>query len=245
MNNVKTMVLMAGLMGLFLLAGQLLGGSQGLVLALVLGGAFNFIMYFFSDRMVLRMYGAHVVTEAEAPELYRMVDRLRQRAGLPMPTVAVAPHEQPNAFATGRNPEHAGHILDRCAGLHRAEGDDLAHAGPAVALADVLDHLAPALEAEVDVDVGHRHALGIEEPLEQQVELERADVGDAERVRHDRAGRRAAAGAHRDPAVARRLDEVVHDQEIPGAAAFFSASDMRMSRFSCDITRNVWASGVP
>jgi heat shock protein HtpX len=107
MNNVKTMVLMAGLMGLFLLAGQLLGGSQGLVLALVLGGAFKFIMYFFSDRMVLRMYGAHVVTEAEAPELYRMVDRLRQRAGLPMPTVAVAPHEQPNAFATGRNPEHA------------------------------------------------------------------------------------------------------------------------------------------
>ena len=107
MNNVKTMVLMAGLMGLFLLAGQLLGGSQGLVLALVLGGAFNFIMYFFSDRMVLRMYGAHIVTEAEAPELYRMVDRLRQRAGLPMPTVAVAPHEQPNAFATGRNPEHA------------------------------------------------------------------------------------------------------------------------------------------
>jgi heat shock protein HtpX len=107
MNNVKTMVLMAGLMGLFLLAGQLLGGSQGLVLALVLGGAFNFIMYFFSDRMVLRMYGAHVVTEAEAPELYRMVDLLRQRAGLPMPTVAVAPHEQPNAFATGRNPEHA------------------------------------------------------------------------------------------------------------------------------------------
>jgi heat shock protein HtpX len=107
MNNVKTMVLMAGLMGLFLLAGQLLGGSQGLVLALVIGSAFNFIMYFFSDRMVLRMYGARVVTEAEAPELYRMVDRLRQRAGLPMPTVAVAPHEQPNAFATGRNPEHA------------------------------------------------------------------------------------------------------------------------------------------
>ncbi len=107
MNNVKTMVLMAGLMGLFLLAGQLLGGSQGLVLALILGSAFNFIMYFFSDRMVLRMYGAKVVTEAEAPELYRMVDRLRQRAGLPMPTVAVAPHEQPNAFATGRNPDHA------------------------------------------------------------------------------------------------------------------------------------------
>ena len=107
MNNVKTFVLMAGLLGLFLLVGQLLGGSSGLVIALVLGSLFNFIMYFFSDRLVLRMYGAHVVTAQEAPELYAMVDRLRQKAGLPMPTVAVAPHEQPNAFATGRNPEHA------------------------------------------------------------------------------------------------------------------------------------------
>ena len=106
-NNVKTFVLMAGLMGLFLLAGQLLGGSNGLILALVIGGAFNFIMYFFSDRLVLKMYRAQVVTEAQAPELYRMVDRLRQRADLPMPVVAIAPHEQPNAFATGRNPERA------------------------------------------------------------------------------------------------------------------------------------------
>ncbi|MEP7226323.1 MAG: zinc metalloprotease HtpX [Gemmatimonadales bacterium] len=107
MHNVKTFVLMAGLLGLFLLAGQLLGGSSGLVIALVFGSLFNFIMYFFSDRLVLRMYGAHVVTAQEAPELYTMVDRLRLKAGLPMPTVAVAPHEQPNAFATGRNPEHA------------------------------------------------------------------------------------------------------------------------------------------
>jgi heat shock protein HtpX len=107
MNNVKTFVLMAGLLGLFVLVGQLIGGSSGLVAALVIGSLFNFIMYFFSDRLVLRMYGAHVVTAQEAPELYAMVDRLRQRAGLPMPTVAVAPHEQPNAFATGRSPEHA------------------------------------------------------------------------------------------------------------------------------------------
>jgi heat shock protein HtpX len=107
MNNVKTFVLMAGLMGLFLLVGQLLGGAQGLVAALIFGSLFNFIMYFFSDRLVLRMYGAQKVTEEQAPELYRMVDRLRQRAGLPMPVVAVAPHEQPNAFATGRNPHHA------------------------------------------------------------------------------------------------------------------------------------------
>ena len=107
MNNVRTFVLMAGLMGLFLLAGQLLGGTGGLLFALVLGGVMNFMMYFFSDRMVLRMYRASIVTEAQAPELYAMVNRLRQRAGLPMPKIAIAPHEQPNAFATGRNPDHA------------------------------------------------------------------------------------------------------------------------------------------
>jgi len=107
MNNVKTFVLMAGLLGLFVLVGQLIGGSSGLVAALVIGSLFNFIMYFFSDRLVLRMYGAQVVTAQEAPELYAIVDRLRQRAGLPMPRVAVAPQEQPNAFATGRSPEHA------------------------------------------------------------------------------------------------------------------------------------------
>lgn len=107
MHNVRTFVLLAGLMSLFLVVGQLLGGTSGLMMALVFGGAFNFIMYFFSDRMVLKMYRAQVVTEAEAPELYRMVDRLRQRAGLPMPTVAIAPQAQPNAFATGRNPAHA------------------------------------------------------------------------------------------------------------------------------------------
>ncbi|HET8649166.1 MAG TPA: zinc metalloprotease HtpX [Gemmatimonadales bacterium] len=107
MNNLKTLLLMAGLMALFLVVGQMVAGAQGLVFALVLGGAMNLGMYFFSDRMVLRMYRAQVVTEAEAPELYRMVDRLRRRAGLPMPVVAIAPQEQPNAFATGRNPEHA------------------------------------------------------------------------------------------------------------------------------------------
>ena len=107
MNNLKTFVLMGALVALFGLVGQLVGGAQGLVFALIFGSLFNFVMYFFSDRLVLRMYGAKVVTEAQAPELYRMVDRLRQRAGLPMPVVAVAPHEQPNAFATGRSPTKA------------------------------------------------------------------------------------------------------------------------------------------
>jgi heat shock protein HtpX len=106
-NNLKTAVLLSGLLALFLLIGQLIGGSSGLMLALVFGVGFNFIMYFFSDRMVLKMYRAQVISPADAPDLYAMVDRLRQRAGLPMPVVAIAPHEQPNAFATGRNPEHA------------------------------------------------------------------------------------------------------------------------------------------
>ena len=107
MNNVKTGILMAGLMALFLIAGQALGGNQGLVMALVVGSAMNFIMFFFSDRMVLRMYRARVVSEQDAPELYRIVDRLRQRAGLPMPVVAIADQPQPNAFATGRSPQKA------------------------------------------------------------------------------------------------------------------------------------------
>lgn len=104
---VKTFALMAGLMALFLGVGQLVGGTSGMLLALVLGGAMNFVMYFFSDKIVLKMYGAQVVTPVQAPELYAMVDRLRERAGLPMPVVAISPEAQPNAFATGRNPEHA------------------------------------------------------------------------------------------------------------------------------------------
>jgi heat shock protein HtpX len=107
MNNVKTFILMAGLMALFLVVGQAIGGQQGLMMALIMGSAMNFIMYFFSDKMVLKMYGARVITREDAPQLYDMVDRLRQRAGLPMPVVAIADQDQPNAFATGRNAHHA------------------------------------------------------------------------------------------------------------------------------------------
>ena len=107
MNNVKVFVLMAGMTALFGALGSYFGGQGGMVTALVFAGALNFFMYYSSSSMVLRMYRAQVIGEKDAPDLYRMVDRLRQRAGLPMPTVAIAPHEQPNAFATGRNPEHA------------------------------------------------------------------------------------------------------------------------------------------
>jgi heat shock protein HtpX len=107
MNNVKVFVLMAGLTALFIAIGGAIGGQSGMTMAIVFAVVINFISYYASSSIVLRMYGAKVVTEREAPELYAMVDRLRQRAALPMPTVAIAPHAQPNAFATGRNPEHS------------------------------------------------------------------------------------------------------------------------------------------
>jgi len=120
MNNVKVFVLMAGLTALFMAVGGTFGGQSGAVTALVIAGAMNVFMFYASSTMVLKMYRAKVVTEAEAPEIYAMVDRLRQRAGLPMPVVAVAPHEQPNAFATGRSPEHA--VVCVTAGLVRMIG---------------------------------------------------------------------------------------------------------------------------
>ncbi len=107
MNNVKVFVLMAGLTGLVVAIGSSLGGTSGALIALLLSAGMNLFMYWSSSTMVLRAYGAQIVTPVEAPQLYEMVDRLRQRAGLPMPTVAIAPQQQANAFATGRNPEHA------------------------------------------------------------------------------------------------------------------------------------------
>ena len=107
MSNMKVFVLMAGMTALFIAIGGAIGGQGGMVTALVFAGLMNFVMYYSSASMVLRMYGARAIKAEQAPELYSMVDRLRQRAGLPMPTVAIAPHDQPNAFATGRNPEHA------------------------------------------------------------------------------------------------------------------------------------------
>jgi heat shock protein HtpX len=107
MERVKVFMLMAGLTALLVVLGGAIGGTQGMILFFAFAAIMNFGMYWFSDRVVLRMYKAKVIGPADAPELYEMVDRLRQRAGLPMPTVAIAPSEQPNAFATGRNHKHA------------------------------------------------------------------------------------------------------------------------------------------
>lgn len=107
MSGVRTAAMMAALMMLFVLVGQSLGGEQGMMLALLFGVGVNFTSYWFSDKIVLKMYKAKEVTRDEAPELVDIVDRLREQAGLPMPRVYVIPSDQPNAFATGRNPEHA------------------------------------------------------------------------------------------------------------------------------------------
>lgn len=107
MNTMRTGVLMAGLMGLFLAVGYLLGRQQGMLIAFMVAAGMNLFAYWNSDKMVLRMHGARQVDRQSAPEFYQMVEELSQRAGLPMPKVYIMENPQPNAFATGRNPENA------------------------------------------------------------------------------------------------------------------------------------------
>jgi len=106
-NWLKTTVLLAVLTGLLLWVGEMLGGQQGMVMALVFAGVMNFVAYFFSDKIALAMHRAQPVDEASAPQLYAAVAELAQRASIPMPRLYVIPEAQPNAFATGRNPQHA------------------------------------------------------------------------------------------------------------------------------------------
>jgi heat shock protein HtpX len=107
MNYFKTAILLAGLTGLFMGVGYLIGGAGGAVVALVIAAATNLFAYWNSDRMVLSMYGAHEVDRGAAPELVGLVAELAGRAGLPMPRVFLMDDPQPNAFATGRNPQNA------------------------------------------------------------------------------------------------------------------------------------------
>ena len=107
MNTMRTGLLMAALMGLFLAVGYLLGREQGMLIAFVMAAGMNLFAYWNADKMVLRMHGARQVDRQSAPEFYGMVEELSQRAGLPMPKVYIMDNPQPNAFATGRNPENA------------------------------------------------------------------------------------------------------------------------------------------
>ena len=106
-NLLKTAVLMAAITALFMAIGSLLGGRQGMMLALVVALGMNFFSYWFSDKLVLKMYKAQEVNETSAPQFYGMVRDLAQRAQLPMPKVYLIEEDAPNAFATGRNPQNA------------------------------------------------------------------------------------------------------------------------------------------
>jgi heat shock protein HtpX len=107
MNTFRTTILLAVLTALLIWIGDMLGGRQGAIIALVIAGGMNFFSYWFSDKIVLKMYGGQEVSANDDPELYGLVQDLAMRANLPMPKVYVIPEETPNAFATGRNPQHA------------------------------------------------------------------------------------------------------------------------------------------
>lgn len=107
MNTLKAWLLMGALSILLVLLGNAIGGQSGAMLFFVIAMAMNFFSYFYSDKIAIKMTGSYPVSEAEAPELYSMVRKLSQRAGIPMPKLYVTPSDQPNAFATGRNPSHS------------------------------------------------------------------------------------------------------------------------------------------
>ncbi len=106
-NQIRTTILLAALTALIVVIGNLLGGQQGMIIAFVIAAGMNFFSYWFSDKIVLKMYRAQEVTDQQAPDVYDMVRELARRAQLPMPKVYIIPQEAPNAFATGRNPRHA------------------------------------------------------------------------------------------------------------------------------------------
>src|SRR5687767_1876965 len=107
MNYFRTGLLLAAMTGLFVAVGAVLGGSTGMVIAFLIAVATNFFAYWNADKLVLRMYGAREVDRQSAPGFYGIVEQLAERAGMPMPRVYIVENEQPNAFATGRNPENA------------------------------------------------------------------------------------------------------------------------------------------
>ena len=105
--NFKVFLLMAAMTALFVVGGGALGGTTGMLVAFIIAALMNFFAWFNSDKAALRAYGANIVSQREAPQLFAIIDRLSQRAGLPTPRIAIAPQAQPNAFATGRNKHNA------------------------------------------------------------------------------------------------------------------------------------------
>src|SRR2546429_484154 len=106
-NTFKTAFLLTALTLLLMFVGRAFGGQNGMLIALVFAAVLNFVSYFYSDKIALAMYRAKLVTREELPRVYQVVERLTQRIGIPMPKIYVIPSDSPNAFATGRNPNHA------------------------------------------------------------------------------------------------------------------------------------------
>ena len=125
MSLLRTALLMAAMTGLFLAAGWLIGGQSGMFIAFLLAAGLNLFAYWNSDKMVLRMYDAQEVDRRAAPELYGIVEQLAQRAGLPMPRIYIIAGDQPNAFATGRDPRHAA-IAATTGLLHKLSHEEIA-----------------------------------------------------------------------------------------------------------------------
>jgi heat shock protein HtpX len=125
MNRFKALLLLATLTALVVWAGQLVGGTSGMILALAFAGVMNLGAWWWSDRLVLRMYGAREISEAAAPELYSIVRALAQRARIPMPRVYIIPEDAPNAFATGRSPQRAAVAVTEGL-LHRLDRSEVA-----------------------------------------------------------------------------------------------------------------------
>src|SRR6266542_2521060 len=166
-NMLKTAVLLAALTALLVLIGDFLGGAQGMVVAFVFALLINFGSYWFSDRIVLAMYGAQPVDEAAAPEIYRVVRTLTTRAGLPMPRVYVIPEDTPNAFATGRNPSHAAVAVTQ--GILRILSEDEDSGGGAIGaivmmivapIAAILIQLAISRAREFQADASGARMAG-------------------------------------------------------------------------------------
>lgn len=111
MNNFKTIILLGVLTGMFLFIGQMAGGRSGMLIALIFAAVMNMAAYWFSDKIVLKIYGAQPLSETESPDIHRMVEDLSRRAGIPKPKVYLLDEDSPNAFATGRDPQHGAVAL--------------------------------------------------------------------------------------------------------------------------------------
>ncbi len=112
-NNLKTTILLAGMTGLLLVIGEWWGGQNGMMFALVLAAVFNLGTYFFSDKLALKMSGAQPIAREDSPRIYQIVERLAAKANIPVPKIYMIPTDSPNAFATGRNPNHASVAVTR------------------------------------------------------------------------------------------------------------------------------------